>query len=174
MNDSENECHGVGPVLPRKNGRARLDQRGFALIETLVAVLVLAVGLLGMASLQMNTIRTTRSSEFRSQAVMLSYYILDAMRADREGALGGNYNTAGNSTLPLQSVCNATGITGTSLPDNTRKQWVTSLRSTIGDSDSTCGGIHCQADGECTIQVKWDDTLAGGLGEQTFTTRSRL
>jgi type IV pilus assembly protein PilV len=96
------------------------------------------------------------------------------MRADREGALGGNYNTAGSSTLPLQSVCSATGITGTTLSDNTKKQWVASLRGTIGDSDSTCGGIHCQSDGVCTIQVKWDDTLAGGLGEQTFTTRSRL
>ncbi|WP_279338442.1 type IV pilus modification protein PilV [Hydrogenophaga taeniospiralis] len=174
MSDSVKDLCRGRHVPPPKNGPPRSSQRGFAMLETLVAVLVLAVGLLGMAGLQLNTIKTTRSSEFRSQAVMLSYAILDAMRADRAGALGGAYNTATSNTLPLKAVCSAAGITATTLADNTKKSWVGRLRSTMGDRDSTCGAVFCHADGECTIQIKWDDTLAGGLGAQTVTTRSRL
>lgn len=79
--------------------------RGFTLIEVLITVLILSLGLLGLAGLHTATIRTTQSAYFRSQAVILGYQIADAMRANRGAALAGDYNsgfsdTEGNCTGP--------------------------------------------------------------------------
>lgn len=143
------------------------QQRGVGLIEVLVAVLILALGLLGMAGLQSKSLRANQSSYARSQAVMLSYYILDAMRADRASALLGNYNQT--------NVCSAAAITGTALSDNNLRDWVESLRAALGDRPTTCGSVVCDGTtGVCTVGVIWDDERAGGLGSQTFETRSRL
>jgi type IV pilus assembly protein PilV len=142
-------------------------QRGVGLIEVLVAVLILALGLLGMAGLQSKSLRANQSSYARSQAVMLSYYMMDAMRADRASALLGNYNQT--------SLCNADAITGSTLSDNNLRDWVDSLRDALGDQPTTCGSVACDSTtGICTVGVIWDDERAGGLGDQTFLTRSRL
>lgn len=57
--------------------------RGVTLIEVLVAVLVLAIGLLGYASLLAFSLKANQSANFRSQATVLAYDALDAMRANR-------------------------------------------------------------------------------------------
>jgi type IV pilus assembly protein PilV len=141
-------------------------QRGVGLIEVLVAILILALGLLGMAGLQSRSLQTNQSSYARSQAVMMSYYILDVMRADRAAATAGNYDVA--------NLCNATAITGSTLADNSRKDWINSLKSGLGDTTATCGAISCTVAGMCTVKVIWDDQRGGGLGAQTFETSSHL
>lgn len=47
-------------------------ERGFTLIEVLIALLVLAVGLLGMASLMMTSLQSSQSAYLRSQASLLA------------------------------------------------------------------------------------------------------
>lgn len=149
-------------------------QRGVGLIEILVAVLILALGLLGMAGLQANALKTNQSSYARGQAVMLSYYMLDAMRADRASALSLTYNTGAVSAGVIAPICNPLAITGASLSDNNRRDWLQSLRTSLGNEDTTCGAISCDVTGVCTIQITWDDSRAGGLGTQRFETTSRL
>ncbi len=151
-------------------------QAGAGLIEVLVAVVVLAIGLLGMAGLQASALRGNQSSYARSQAVMLSYYMLDMMRADRNRAVLGDYNTDNNATpdAVLTPVCNPADLAANTLADNTRQDWLTAIKTGLGNSPQTCGAIRCAATGECTIQITWDDERAGGLGQQRFETRSRL
>lgn len=145
---------------------ARSAQKGVSLIEVLIAVLILSLGLLGMAGMQARAIKSNQSSYARSQAVMLSYYMLDAMRADRTNAVTSTaYNTA--------KVCNTSTFTGSTLADRTRADWINALKTNLGDLTTTCGGISCTG-GICTIDIFWDDSLAGGLGTQQFTTSSRL
>lgn len=67
--------------------------RGFTLIEVLVTVLVLSLGVLGLAGLHVATVRATQSAYFRSQAATLGYQITDAMRANRGAAVAGDYDT---------------------------------------------------------------------------------
>ncbi len=147
---------------------ATSPQRGASLIEILVAVLILSLGFLGMAGLQANALKKNQSSLARSQAVMFGYYIMDAMRADRSGALAGTYNTAATG------ICDPAALLGTSLADNTRKDWLQRMRGSLGDTASTCGIINCDNTGICTVTIRWNDERAGGLGTQDFVTRSRL
>lgn len=67
-------------------------QQGMSLIEVLVAVLVLALGLLGLAMLQTAGLRLTTDSYSRSQATFLAYDIIERMRANQAGFIAGNYD----------------------------------------------------------------------------------
>lgn len=58
-------------------------QRGFGLIEILVALLMLAIGLLGMASLQTTSLQQTTGSQTRTQAILLANDIVERIRANR-------------------------------------------------------------------------------------------
>ena len=62
------------------------DQRGATLIEVLVAMLVLSIGLLGLAGMQMTALKSNQSAYYRSQATVLAYDIIDRMRANRADA----------------------------------------------------------------------------------------
>ncbi len=56
---------------------------GFTLLEILVAVLVLSIGLLGIAGLQVTGLRFNHSAYARTQATLLAYELADRMRANR-------------------------------------------------------------------------------------------
>lgn len=65
-------------------------QSGFSLIEVLITVLILGVGLLGLALLQSISLRNGTSAAHRTQATNLAYEMIDMIRANRPEA--GNYN----------------------------------------------------------------------------------
>ena len=74
-------------AAPGRRGRARAPARhrigGFSMIEVLIALVILAVGLLGLALLQTMNLRYTKSAELRTQAVNLAGELLDTMRSNR-------------------------------------------------------------------------------------------
>jgi len=61
---------------------SRQRQKGFSLIEVLVSVVIMSVGILGVAGLQVLSLQQNRSSLFRSEALMLGSDMLDRMRAN--------------------------------------------------------------------------------------------
>jgi type IV pilus assembly protein PilV len=142
--------------------------RGFSLLEVLVAVIVLAIGLLGIARLQTQALKTNLSASQRSQAVMLAYYMMDAMRVNRDNAIAGAYNT-GSASNPT-----CTTPTGGSLADNDLQDWFDRLKKNLGEADTTCASIACDANGVCTIRIRWDDSRAGGATDQSIEITSRL
>ena len=143
--------------------RAPRRQSGLSLIEVLIAVLIMAVGLLGIAALQAVTLRNSQSAFDRTQATVLSYAILDAMRANATAARATSYNVGMTCTIP------AAGGTLVSHDHNT---WISSIKATMGDS--ACGSIAC-ASNICTITIRWNDSRAtGGDANETLTTTSRI
>ena len=73
----------------------RHRQHGFSLIEVLIAVVVLAVGLLGLAALQSVSLKMQQSSILRTQATALATGITDAIRANKNNAVDydGTFST---------------------------------------------------------------------------------
>ena len=59
-------------------------QDGMTLIEVLVALLVLSVGLLGAAAVQLNALKYTDSSLMTTQASFIAYDMLDRIRASTD------------------------------------------------------------------------------------------
>lgn len=71
--------------------------QGVTLVEILVTVVIISVGLLGVAALQTVSLRDNYSSLLRGQATALADDIIDRIRANRDRAL--DYNVALTGTL---------------------------------------------------------------------------
>ena len=69
----------------------RRPLRGVALMEALVAVVLLSMGALAYAALQLRGLSSNTSSMWRSKAAMLAYEMSDRMRANRAGVTAGSY-----------------------------------------------------------------------------------
>lgn len=122
-------------------------QRGVGLIEVLIAVLVLSIGMLGMAGLQTWSLRNNESALQRGMAVVHAYYIADVMRADRVRAVASAFNVGIDDAVP-----GGTDFVATSLTD-----WRASLQESLGP-DAT-GSVDCNGP-LCEIVVRWDDSRA--------------
>lgn len=145
--------------------------RGVSLIEVLVSVVIIGIGLLGIAAMQSLALRGAQSSLESSQAVMQTNAIIEAMRANRANAAAynGNWNTppAGSTTAARDLNEWIAGMQGVA---NWRP--VTLERAIIG-ADATATIAGCPND--CTITLRWNDTRAGGTAARsTFVTRTRI
>ncbi len=67
-------------------------EAGFTLIEVLVAVLVLSIGLLGLAKLQTLGLHANHGADLRTRASLLAYDIADRMRSNRAAFVDANGN----------------------------------------------------------------------------------
>jgi type IV pilus assembly protein PilV len=118
---------------------------GVSLIEVLVALVLLSIGLLGLAGLQASGMRVGQSSIHRSLAAQLAHDIIERMRANAAGA--GAYSIALGDAAPA-----CTGVAACDLRD-----WRLRLRSLpAGTGAVTVSG------GEATVLVQWDDSRAAG------------
>ena len=64
--------------------------KGVGLIEVLVSILVLGVGALGVASMQLTGLKYNSGSQGRTQAIFLATDMMDRIRANRDLALEEN------------------------------------------------------------------------------------
>lgn len=123
-------------------------QRGTTLIEVLITLVVLSIGLLGMAGLQTLSIKTNNSAYYRSQATFLAYDITERMRANRDVAIAGGYAV----DFPKSSTSNNTDKG--ELVERDLAQWLNSLAATLPD-----GTGKIERNGNLvTVIIRWDDS----------------
>ena len=129
-------------------------QRGFTLLEVLIAVMLLAVGLLGLAGLQAVSLRNNHSAYLRSQATMLTYDIIDGMRSNRSAAQAANYDIAiGTAASASPPDCMANVCTGSEMATADIADWKQSLASLMPSGD----GAVARAGNVVTVTVQWID-----------------
>ena len=117
------------------NGRAvRTWQRGVSIVEALVALVVLSVGMLGIASLYVASIKTGRSALLRTEAVNLVNDMLDRIRANplaREA-----YDLAGREDTPASQNCVGTtsNCTSEQLAEDDLASWLNAVNAVMPES----------------------------------------
>jgi type IV pilus assembly protein PilV len=97
------------------------QQRGFTLLEVLIALLVLSIGLLGLAALQTTGLRSNQMASMRTLVSQFAYDISDRMRANQGcspvsatcpavfGVLGDEY-VIGRTETPAVAIPAMAGI----------------------------------------------------------------
>lgn len=78
-------------------------QSGFSLLEVMIAVMILAIGLLGMAAMQALALSSNQEAQFRVQALAIAEDLASRMRANR------NYVNASVNKFPNMSAEDADG-----------------------------------------------------------------
>ncbi|MEJ2686528.1 MAG: type IV pilus modification protein PilV [Gammaproteobacteria bacterium] len=146
----------------QRTAAARQPSRGFTLVEVLVALVVLAIGLLGLAGLQTAGLKYDHSAYQYSQATQLAYDILDRMRANRDTATSTSaYQSALNDPIPGLSVdCGQAGNTcnGNDMALYDINQWKTQLAETLpGGRASISFTDTATGQRTYTITIQWDD-----------------
>jgi len=150
-------------------------QRGMTLVEVLIAIVIFAIGLLGIAALQVAGLRYTKGSQSRALAAMQAENIIDRMRANATGVRDGFYrNPDAEST-----DCAVNNCTPAELAAYDWNRWLSETRQALGvrrsdgalntdnavnatvciDStpeDGTAGSWACDASGEFfAVKIEW-------------------
>ena len=143
------------------------NQSGFTLIEVLIALIVLAVGLLGMASLTVHSMQSNQGAYMRSQASVLAYDIAERMRSNHEGAITTSTYTATSASQP---TC-TNGCTPSQQAQLDVHQWRTALQSSMPGATAA---ITRTANGdlmEYQITISWTDSGASDISDSSFSLR---
>jgi type IV pilus assembly protein PilV len=156
----------IGTVLKASRRHGRHRHSGFTLIEVLVALLVLSLGLLGLAAMQAQGLRFNQSAYLRSQATYMAYDIIDRMRANRDAALSGDYDVAMGTAPDSTQTCNSS-CTPAELAEFDRNSWQCTLGNWDGNSNCQTLGITgvlpsgqgavVRDDNEVTVTIRWSD-----------------
>lgn len=117
-------------------------QKGSSLIEVLIAILVVSIGLLGLATLQTQSLQSNHSSWIRSNVTHMAYDISEKMRLFKDDALDGDFNF---KTQPTCSTCLV-------------KDWQTSLVSMIGNNVDAEIVQQSVNSNRFTINISWTDS----------------
>ena len=111
-------------------------QSGFTLLEVLVTLIVLAIGLLGLAGLQVVSLRNNHGAYLRSQAIIQSYDMVDRMRANSDQV--GIYNLSANASYAFSAIGTQTtacdsagGCTAAQMAGHDLFKWNQSNRSVL-------------------------------------------
>ena len=148
-------------------GSEPVMQKGFSLIEVLITVLILAIGLLGLASLQANSLVGNQQSYMRSQATSLAYDMTDRLRANKRAALDGAYNTPFDD-----AVACAVPRGGGTVAEDDLESWQIALACALTEGR---GAVDVDGgSGIATIRVRWTNGRSGGTETETFVTRTAL
>lgn len=139
--------------------------QGFTLLEVLIAVVILSIGLLGLAALQAIALRNNAQSYERSQATALAYEIADVMRANRVAAGNGAFLLDAGASAPAVASCENADATCTrsQMAAYTLGDWHRRLSTLLPDGTASiiCAAAPCAAGGMQTVSVIWDEYRRG-------------
>lgn len=126
---------------------------GFTLIEVMVTVLILSIGLLGLAGMQLNALKNSHGAQLRNQATVLAYEIGERIRSNRSAAQGGGYDIAAGAQPAAAPDCETSHCNSSEMADYDLEQWKAALLAALPAGD---GEISRTAD-LITIAVLWDE-----------------
>ena len=138
-------------------------QGGFTLLEILIALIILSIGLLGLAGLQANSLQNNNSAYQRTQASLLANEMLDRIRANRQGLEAGAYDAL-DSTTTSDPGCITSGCSSAQMAQHDAHDWGTRLGNLLPAGQGTVSGGG--ANPVFTITVMWDDARTGATGTE--------
>ncbi|MEX1032056.1 MAG: type IV pilus modification protein PilV [Cellvibrionaceae bacterium] len=147
--------------------------QGFSMIEVLITIFIMAVGLLGLAALQMVSVKNVNNTQYRTLATIYAYDMAERIRSNREGRAGYN-NIEGDEGAV---TCNPTPCSAAEMAARDAYEWNEMISDTVNTDDLPSGlpnGVGTVVGDGVTyaITVSWDEqdkAGADGSEAQSFT-----
>ena len=142
-------------------------QTGTSLIEILTAILVIGVGLVGVASLSLANVRTTISGYIQSQATILGDELADTMRANLVAYESNEFSS--NPDTISKNCVGGTTCTANEQARYDSKIWLETTAASLPSGvaaicmdstpdDGQPGSLACDGAGLNTIKIFWVDS----------------
>lgn len=158
----------------------RAKQGGATLIEIMVSIVVMSIGLLGLASLQMNALKYQKTASQRSEAVQAAYDLGERMRANwvfttqdkytterSTNEANYTYTTAYNTTIGTShtslpnncaiSMATATGCTAAQIAQNDITQWLRSVEVRLVGGAGIIKPVAGASNSTFDVTVMWKE-----------------
>lgn len=141
------------------------------MIEVLIAVVVLAIGLLAGSKMQMLGLNYTQGAMMRSHATMAVNDIIDRMRVNPEGVALGSYDTFSSDSPPGAQACGAAGCTAAQLAQHDLRIFASYFGKAEGDglaiaiSEATGSISAADVNGIRTVAVTWSEMVEGDVDD---------
>jgi type IV pilus assembly protein PilV len=131
---------------------------GFTLLEVLIALLIISIGLLGVATLQIRGQQFNQVSYFRTQATFLAYDLMDRIRVNFaiNGANMASYGGDLPAGIELSSSCDDSPCNSVSLRNYDLNNWLYYLRDILPNGRVT---LIPNAVDNYTITISWKDIV---------------
>lgn len=139
----------------------RTKLSGFTMIEVMVTIVIVAIGLLGLAALLLKGMQAGNTSQLRTFAVAQAYDIADRMRANPAGVAAGHYD----NTLPSGSgsSCSTLLASPSSTPAAVAPP-TTAAGTCSACSSSACSVVDIATRDKCLWQRANTGLLPNGAG----------
>ncbi len=134
------------------NPNAHGAQQGFSLVEVLIALIIMSVGMLGIAGLYVQSLQAGRTSLFRHHSVTLAGDVADRIRANPRAGVDYTGNAVNNNCVAMGIDC-----TPTQMAANDILLWDQQALDSLPN-----GAVNIQFDGAVspptyTITISWDE-----------------
>lgn len=145
--------------------KPKSSQVGSSLLEIMIAIVITVIGLLGVAALQINSLKFQKTASQRSVAMQSAYDISERIRANGLAGKAGTYNylTAYASTVaspPTVPTCS--GICGSAtVAAVDRAEWLLDLsRQLVGGAGNITPNASATAlgvQGVLDVTIMWQE-----------------
>lgn len=133
---------------------SRRHAGGFSLVEALVALLVLSIGMLGIAALYVESLRSGRTALLRTQAVTLASDMADRIRANRQGR-DAYQQTVTSADTNAECSPGGTGCTTDALAKHDKAVWLGAIEAALPGATGTINVDTTTTPATYTIVVSW-------------------
>ena len=131
---------------------------GFSMVEVLVSIVVVTMGLLGLAGLSMRSMAANDSSGYRAAAAQAAMQVTDALRTNRQMVVDGKFTQ---------------GFGATSLTDPRATAVVTGWKTALARLPQGDGSIAFDAVSQTAlVTVRWDDRRGNQSSTESATTQT--
>jgi type IV pilus assembly protein PilV len=135
----------------------RATESGVTMIESLISIVVISIGLLGLAALQINSLKNNSSAYFHTQAIMMAHNMADRIRANQVQIL--NYVGIDTESAYDQD-CMANTCDAAAMREADATEW----KALVATIPSGRGIIRAPVANQLDIVVMWDDEGSGASG----------
>lgn len=159
---------------------ATSSQSGVGMIEVLIALIVLSIGFLAAASMQVQSMRTNQLANQQAIAMVLLNDMMDRMSANPDGVLAGSYDDVSTGTKTAVT-CASTGCTPAQIAAVDLFDWSANFESLRGESvflpalppDAAgipaTGTVSAPVAGVYTLALNWDGWAGTSVVPESLT-----
>ncbi len=135
------------------------------MIEVLLAVVILAIGLMAGSKMQMLGMNYTQGAQFRTNATMAANDIIDRMRVNPDAVANGDYDGADTNNPPGNPGCISVGCTPAQLAANDIRVWAGYFGEVDGANTTTplrgARGTIDLTGGQYQVTITWTELIEG-------------